>query len=165
MKAAIRPAFKRRRLGEHMKKQALMVLTTLSLFVALAAVSAYAHSDMRLKANIPFEFSVGNKVLPAGDYTVTYIFQDVALIQSKDGSESQSFFTIPTVGATGHDSSLVFHRYGDQYFLAMIWRQGTNIGHELFESRAERELSRARRALASAKSGSGRETVSINAQR
>jgi hypothetical protein len=75
-----------------MKKQLLMGLTTLSLFVTLAAVSASAQSDMSLKVNIPFEFSVGNEVLPAGEYTVRNMVQATLVIRSVDRSASQIFF-------------------------------------------------------------------------
>ena len=56
-----------------MKRQALMILTTLTLLVMQAFVSVYAQSDNRLEVNIPFEFSVRNKVPPAGEYAVSQI--------------------------------------------------------------------------------------------
>ncbi len=56
-----------------MKRQALTILTTLSLLVMQAAVSVYAESDNRLEANIPFQFSVRNKVPPNGEYAVGQI--------------------------------------------------------------------------------------------
>jgi hypothetical protein len=147
-----------------MKKQALMVLTTLSLFVTLAAVSAHAQSNMRLNVNIPFDFSVGNKVLPSGEYTVRYVTQEILVIRSADCSATQVFLTYFTQASkTRNESSLVFNRYGDQYFLATIWTAGNDSGHEISESRSERELVRTSRALA--KSAPGRETVSIIAQR
>ena len=149
-----------------MKKQVWMVLTTLSLFVTLAAVSAYAQSDMRLRVNIPFEFSVGQKTLPAGEYSVSHMVQGILVIRSLDCSAVQVFSTNSTQASTPrNETSLVFNQYGDKYFLATIWTEGNDMGHKLSESRAERELVRARRALASAKSESGRETVSIIAQR
>jgi hypothetical protein len=38
--------------------------------------------------------------------------------------------------------SLVFHRYGDEYFLSEIWPAGSSTGRGLPKSRAERELKR-----------------------
>ena len=41
------------------------------LSVALfAAVSLYAPGSQRLVVQVPFEFHVGNSMLPAGEYTV-----------------------------------------------------------------------------------------------
>ncbi len=37
-------------------------------------------------------------------------------------------------------TKLVFHRYGDQYFLAQIWTEGNNRGLELPKTRREREV-------------------------
>jgi hypothetical protein len=147
-----------------MKRQALMILTTLSLLVMLTATSVYAQCDMRLEVNIPFAFFVGNNILPAGKYTVSHMIQGLLLIRSEDGSAVQIFSTLDTQASKSRDeSSLVFNRYGDQHFLATIWTAGTDTGHVLYEFRAEREISRARHALA--KSGAARKTVSIIARR
>jgi hypothetical protein len=35
---------------------------------------------------------------------------------------------------------LVFHRYGDEYFLSQIWQAGVNAGRELPKSRREIEV-------------------------
>lgn len=149
-----------------MKRQAVVILTTLSLFVMLAATSVRAQSDVHFKVNIPFEFSVGRKVLPAGEYTVKHLAQTAMAIQSVGGRASEIFLTLDArAGSARNESSMVFNRYGDQYFLSTIWTTGNDTGRQLVESRAERELIRARRALASARGESERETVSIIAHR
>lgn len=147
-----------------MKKQILMVLTTLSLFVTLAATSVHAQSDMHLKVNIPFEFYVRNRILPAGEYTVRQIGRDTLQIRSVDCRASDLFMTIPTqAGTTPNQSTLIFRRYGDQYFLSTIWTGGNDIGRQLLKSPAEGELIRARSAVA--KSASERQTVPVPAHR
>jgi len=151
-------------LGRDYEKASFMILTTLSLLVMLTTTSVYAQSDMRLKVNIPFEFSVGKKILPAGEYSVRYMVPSALVIESVDLSASQSFFTLATQAkATRDESALIFNRYGDQYFLSTIWIGGTPYGHELVKHRAEEELIQASRALA--KSESERQTVSIVAHR
>ena len=58
-----------------MKKQLLKGFTMLTLIavIALASVVATAtanpQASSRVVANIPFEFSVGYKTMPAGEYT------------------------------------------------------------------------------------------------
>jgi len=96
-----------------------------------------------MTANIPFEFTVANKKLPAGEYSVTRAQEtsgDLILqINSKDGRESISRLTIPVNTLEPKDDSrLVFHRYGDEYFLFEIWPAGGNTGRELPKSRSER---------------------------
>ena len=39
-------------------------------------------------------------------------------------------------------STLVFHKYGDQYFLEQIWSGGEQTGSQLLESRSERTVRR-----------------------
>jgi hypothetical protein len=147
-----------------MKKQVLRIFLMLSLFVTLAAASVYAQSDMSLKVNIPFEFSVGNEVLPAGEYTVRNMVQGILVIRSVDCSASQFFSTMGTIASkTPNESSLVFHRYGDEYFLSTIWTTGNDAGHKLFKSRAEREIIRPSNRLA--KSATERQTLSLVAYR
>lgn len=130
-----------------MKRQALMILTTLSLFLMLTATSVYAQSGTVLVANIPFEFTIENKAFPAGKYIVTYIDTKLMRIQSQDRSQSMLVFTSP-VEARNTQSKLVFHRYEDEYFLSTLWTTGNEVGRRVRMSRSEREVIRARRALA-----------------
>jgi hypothetical protein len=48
-------------------------------------------------------------------------------------------------------SLIVFHRYGDSYFLSEILTAGQKVGSELFPSRAERQLKRENNQTASNK--------------
>jgi hypothetical protein len=147
-----------------MKRQAIMLLTTFSLLVMLTATTVNGQSDMRLKANIPFEFSIGKTMLPAGEYTISYSAQGFLIIQSEDRRVSQAFMTLSTQANTARDkSSLVFNQYGDQYFLSTIWTAGDYIGQVLRKPQAERELIRA--SHVSAKSSWARQSVSIVAHR
>ena len=111
-------------------------------------MSAQAQSlTYRLTANIPFDFSVAGKKLPAGKYWINRAQQDngdtVVQIRSTDGNENITRLTIPvrTFNPVKH-GSLVFHRYGEEYFLSEIWPAGGLTGRELPKSHAERELER-----------------------
>jgi len=88
--------------------------------------------------DVPFAFSVAGEKLPAGHYIVAGQ-NDLIKIFSRN---TRAFY-IPTHSATRNKadgSKLVFHRYGDSYFLSELWVTGNTIGKELFPSRAEREL-------------------------
>jgi hypothetical protein len=139
-----------------------MILTALSLLVMLTATSVYARSAMRIKVNIPFDFTVREKVLPAGEYIVSRVAQGLLTIQRADGNGSQMFVTFDAhSGARRDKSSLVFSRYGDQYFLSTVWTAGIDSGYEIRKPNAELKLIRASRLLAA----SERKTVSIVAHR
>ena len=45
-------------------------------------------------------------------------------------------------GQMSDATKLVFHRYGDQYFLAEFWNLGSTTGYEFRRSKAEREIAR-----------------------
>jgi len=118
------------------------------MMIIAASVSANAQSlNYRLTANIPFDFSVGGEKLPAGKYWINRAQQSngdtVVQIRSTDLHSNLVRFTIPVLAAApAKNSSLVFRRYGDEYFLAEIWPMGSETGRELPKTRAERELAR-----------------------
>ena len=129
-----------------MRKQALKNFTMLSLVLMLTAVSVCAQSDRSKVTNIPFNFIVGQKTLPAGEYTVEPNKRDshnVWLVQRRDGRKSALFTTMPVrASETQEKTKLIFHKYGDQYFLSQIWTPGGNSGRELLIPRLERELAK-----------------------
>ena len=141
-----------------MKRQALMILTCLSLFVMLTATSVYAQVSNVQVANIPFEFVIGNKAFPAGRYTVTYLDTHLMRIQSNDHGESL-FVITGRVEAKKTRNEFVFNRYGDQYFLSTLWTDGDHIGRAVSVSRSERESIHSRSGMA--KTSSEPEMVSV----
>ena len=57
-----------------MKKQAYTMIAMIVLVGSMAvAAQAQTSGHARLIANIPFQFKVGNKTLPAGEYTVAQV--------------------------------------------------------------------------------------------
>ena len=73
-----------------MKKKAYTLIAMI-VFVGALAVAAHAQTNSRIAliANIPFQFNIGNKTLPAGDYIVRSISDDystvVLRIETRDG--------------------------------------------------------------------------------
>jgi len=129
----------------------LTMLSLVSMFTLCAAVaSANAQLSNPIRAKIPFDFNVGDKKLPAGDYSFSRLSgasdNRVISISSADASTHlfQSTFEASVLTAK-NKSILVFHKYGDQYFLEQIWTGGEQEGTQLPESRGERT---ARRQLA-----------------
>ena len=130
-----------------MKRELLKGITMLALIVTLAlataVISANAQSanNNKVVANVPFEFSVGYKSMPAGEYSVQTIASasDGLLIQSADGKISALRLSdaIQTSKDKPH-ARLVFHRYGDRYFLAEVWNGADNTGRQLRQSQEER---------------------------
>ena len=130
-----------------MKKQAYTMIAMIVL-VGSMAVAARAETGGRAQwiANIPFEFSVGSKTLPAGEYTVRQVnpASDHAVLQlrSRDGSVSAMVQMGSVIGKAQDSAKLIFNRYGDQYFFAQAWVDGDNTGLQAPKSRAERNIGR-----------------------
>jgi hypothetical protein len=131
-----------------MKKELFRGLTMLTVIVALAlasaAASAKAQSANKVVADIPFEFSVGYKAMPAGEYSVKAITSAGGglLIQSTDGKIAALRLSDETNRNKASHARLVFHRYGDRYFLAEVWNGIDNTGRQLVKSQEERAIQR-----------------------
>ena len=120
----------------------------LTLVVALATATAAANSTpqsaTRVIADIPFEFSVGYKTMAAGEYRIQIVnsANDAVLIQRADGKSSALRLSEAT--STRKNKShvrLVFHRYGERYFLAEVWN-GSDTGRALLKSQEEKAMER-----------------------
>ena len=122
----------------------LTMLSLVSMFTLCAAVaSANAQLIYPVRAKIPFDFSMGDKKFQAGQYTFSRVSADskIMLVSSADANTSVFQSTIGTQVLTAkNESKLVFHRYGDQYFLEQIWTAGERAGTQVPESRGERAI-------------------------
>lgn len=116
--------------------RALLVLT-----VALCVVAAQAQSTVMLKGTVPFNFIAGDQSLPSGDYSVTALDQEIECWFDQNGRGLFMLRTIP-MGKQDNVSStkLVFHRYGNDYYLAEIWSAG--VSHEVQASRSQKRLAK-----------------------
>lgn len=129
-----------------MKKQALAIGLGL-VFVGLAVSQTYAQKPA-LVADIPFAFQAGDKLMPAGHYSVERLFtagEDLRVLRRAGGSANLIVPTMPLYNqGRGGAAKLVFHKYGNTCFLAQIWEGGQT--RKLYESDREKELARAGQA-------------------
>jgi hypothetical protein len=124
-----------------MKAIIVRVTAMLALMVALAAVSAQAQTSLNThKFTVPFEFNVGQEVLPAGDYTVLVENQTIRLRKS-DGKANVIALSRRTINVSHRDSKikLMFRQYGDQVYLSQVWL-ADGLGRELKRQKKESEL-------------------------
>jgi hypothetical protein len=129
-----------------MKQRTLSSLTMLSLLLMLTVVTVSAQSESSGVIKIPFNFVIGQKILPAGEYTIRpnrISSKTVWRVQGNDAHAGAFFLTVPVwARETQEKTKLVFHKYGNQYFLSQIWIPGDNSGRELSMPRLERELAK-----------------------
>ena len=123
-----------------MKKQLYTKLAMVLVATGLV-ISAEAQCTPS-EANIPFQFDTGMKTLPAGHYRIECATpQGPNALSIRGDKESSGLMTIPVTGTEKDNWRLVFHRYGDRYFLAQIWME-PKTGVAVPQSSAERDVKR-----------------------
>ena len=144
-----------------MAKQMIKGLAMLVLVVMLSLVTASATKaqSSRQVANIPFDFVVESEELQAGEYRVEAA-SSTGMAMKISGEHKGVYRLSSTITASrrAETGKLVFHRYGNRYFLAEIWTPGESVGRELLKSKDEKAVER---ELAAAKSSRQYERVEV----
>jgi len=116
-----------------MKNLITHTLTPLFFAVLLFAGTAGAQFAPRIiQVKVPFDFTVGQKAFPAGQYTLVSMAQHRVDLRDKYGSV---FATLITHSVRSLDKSastkLTFSTAGGGRALTQIWIEGDLIGDEL----------------------------------
>jgi len=101
--------------------------------LATVASSLYAQT-VNMRADIPFEFRVGEKLMPAGEY----------LIRHTNGllSLQESMAATHTADVQSAKAVLQFNRYGENYFLGTMSIPEAGVAWALGKTPREKELAR-----------------------
>jgi hypothetical protein len=108
-----------------------------SLLVVLLALVAVVGEAAEAKATIPFSFSVNDATLPLGTYAISSDPLKPGAIVVRGTTRVVIAITSPRYSSGDYSARLVFHRYGNDYFLRQVWTYGGR-GHELRETQGER---------------------------
>jgi hypothetical protein len=111
------------------------------LAVANLAMAGTSFGQSKVvKADVPFEFTVGNQLLPAGTYTIRTETQGVIAIKNHD----KPVAVYALVGQDGAKApsggKLVFHKYGNRYFLNEILCSWADMNVTVRRSNAEKTI-------------------------
>jgi len=113
------------------------LVVTLGLSAVFGPVSLMAQGEIR--TTIPFDFTVGAKSFPAGEYRFQNVRNNIFTIQSVHGHASILADTMPAGDASRSGMALMtFRRYGENYFLAAV--SDGSRSWQLFQSTAEKQL-------------------------
>jgi hypothetical protein len=125
-----------------MKKQLWQVVGFLAALLAASTAVGQSNQGGTI-ADIPFPFTVANHTLPPGRYTVTRLSEKALRIVN---SQNQGSFALnyKVERRATESSKMVFHRYGNAYFLSEIWVSGSRAGTRVVRSRFENELAEKR---------------------
>ena len=122
-----------------MKAYFSLVLVAAALLFASTAQAQALH----VKADIPFDFVVGNTVYPAGTYTLAPATQSSNALLL-DGGDARAF-VMPnpcSLALPSQATKLVFDRMGGTYFLRQVWVEGRTDGREFPKSKPELQMAR-----------------------
>lgn len=137
-----------------MKRIAAIVLFALASFGLVNHASA---EDHEARVTIPFDFTFGRLLLPAGTYTITSPNQITVVLNNGKQSAAALRSAVAQEDHSGVDK-LVFSKYGDQYFLRQILCSSSHLNLEFPASRAEKQAQLNRAGL----SGKDRILLALN---
>ena len=121
-----------------MTKKSFVIVAALAFVFGIGSITASAQGQV-LKADIPFEFTVGKAILPAGEYLVKMPETGGARVitfKKADGEAHAIVLTNPVKSKDAEIASgLVFVKAGDQYFLYQVHTEGRETGLEVIKSK------------------------------
>jgi hypothetical protein len=111
------------------------------LFAATLTASLHAQT-MDMKATIPFEFQIGNTVLPAGEYSVRHSGGVLFVKQTAGDHKGGMFLTVGEDRPVESSASgtLLFNHYGSTYYLSKVWPAGSKEAQATPMTPREKEL-------------------------
>ena len=126
-----------------MKTNIGRLLMTIGLSAVLGSSLMLAQSSVTGKADIPFGFYVRDTALQAGSYTVQEA-SNPGIVQIRNNETGKSILVMapPNKSGNSQDPKLVFHKYGDRYFLSELWLAGTGAVDCVAMGKLEREISK-----------------------
>jgi|SRR6516165_2653070 hypothetical protein len=121
-----------------MNRYVIGMLAILAVALSLCIPTISAQTIAR--ANVPFAFTVGQTELPAGTYVVSSLSDSAIVITNRStGTSVLSLFRSEQAKNNDRTAKLVFHKYGDRYFLSQVGRGFGGSLIQLPTSKQERE--------------------------
>ena len=123
-------------------KSTRTLITIVLLFTAVSLFAQTTPSQRLMTVNVPFSFAAGDQFLPAGEYLVLTVTPERSIrIASTDGKHTAVVNTLPNYASQPSENSrLVFHRYGDEYFLTQVWTAGQNVARNPLSSKQAMQI-------------------------
>ena len=133
-------------------RAAHLALVAICVIAVVRPSQAQSHPKddrARFDVTIPFEFVVGNHIMPAGLYRFEQLLGsstelDILSVRCLETRAYQAITAAVVISADPPTASrLVFHRYGNHSFLAGLWIRGKRIGLQLGRSVMENQAAQA----------------------
>jgi hypothetical protein len=120
-----------------MKNIAAIAICIVATFAAAGPALAQDH---RVQATIPFSFTVGDQTLPSGTYTIGSQTTSPSVLLIRNWDKKVAILSMGQPGQSNptNENKLMFHKYGNQYFLSDIRSGGASMNVHLPTSKAEK---------------------------
>ncbi len=133
-----------------MKLRSFLFIGLIALAIGFGSSTALAQATV-MRVEIPFDFVVGKRTLPAGNYDVKLKEtggSPYVIVRSEDGEHVGLALVGPVNGrAENAESELAFVRSGEKHFLSGLKVAGRNVDHQLVPSKLLRGTQLADRAI------------------
>lgn len=116
-------------------------LATRMLSVGIVLAGTVALHAQTATATVPFNFYMGRTAMSKGAYAIDEMSGGAAIaLRSAKGTNAITVHNVAGKSAVERPR-LIFHRYGESYFLAEVWTGRTAVGHALARTSREKEYS------------------------
>jgi hypothetical protein len=133
--------------------------TLASLLLGVLALGSMAHAQRHnrtVKATIPFEFGVGDRTFPSGNYLL--VSRAPAFLELRD-AEGRVLATVLTNSVetlkTPVSPKLTFNREDGRYVLAEVWHEDDSTGQQLSSPKASTKVAKRQNGHAQTVAASG----------
>ena len=120
-----------------MKRITAIALLAIANFAV--AGTSFAQSKA-VQAKVPFDFTVGNKVLPSGMYTIEEVSPWSIVIKNHDNAVERVSVVDQDGKKSANGGKLIFHKYGGQYFLSEVLSDRANMNVRVPVSKTEKRV-------------------------
>lgn len=142
-----------------------LIAAALAIGVIASAPSAFAASAQTISTvNVPFSFWMDNNELPAGAYQILLRSNKMLQLNGPNGQKHMIMVNEAISSKTPQTGYVLFHRYGETYFLGQVWSGETNIGVECSRTPAEKRAEH-QMVIASKRSTAGLAQIALNSQK
>lgn len=119
----------------------MKTLNTMILTLGAAVLATTGLQAQTAVANVPFDFNVQNVTMPAGQYSLSPLNYSSRVIEIRnlETGKATAVLTMPSSPSSEKTGKIIFHCYGDRYFLSEVRSSSGASGH-LPASKTEREL-------------------------
>lgn len=125
-----------------MKRQ-FFILIAIAAFAAALTTNAFGQTGKTVKASVEFDFQIGERIYPAGEYLFEQISRqsdNILQIRSVGDADKKQIIVANLSNAGSRQSpKLVFRRCGENYFLTKIFLDTEQWGYAIRPSRRQRE--------------------------